>query len=309
MSYHEPKDPRTGKAPKHQEAALKGKSISNAEVKSKSEYFAMHGFSAEQVVEIQNAADAKMEEDEPSDDMRGKIYKFDDGTEWIIFENGEEAEEQAINYVQSTIEDEPETFNKSWIQNFIYITDTDRRMIADEEATDYAYEQLSEDEVMKEAGFDEKIDELQKNIDFLESEIEDLEEEKAKLESTIEDEGDKDGELDGQVTDIESEISTKFDEISAMEKEQENLPDEAREKVQEDKYEEIYDELDDPVQYFVEDHGMYTIEDLMDASFISIEEREAAEDAVETDGVAHFLAGYDGNEVELDSGIVMYRTN
>jgi len=33
MTFHEDPDPRTGKAPKHQEAALKGKSISNAEIK------------------------------------------------------------------------------------------------------------------------------------------------------------------------------------------------------------------------------------------------------------------------------------
>lgn len=32
------------------------------------------------------------------------------------------------------------------------------------------------------------------------------------------------------------------------------------------------------------------------------------QDAVDVDGVAHFLAGYDGDEVELD-GKYIYRTN
>ena len=36
---------------------------------------------------------------------------------------------------------------------------------------------------------------------------------------------------------------------------------------------------------------------------------EAAENAIRTDGVAHFLASYDGEEIELDNGNVMYRVN
>ncbi|MCK5015270.1 MAG: hypothetical protein KAS66_15775, partial [Candidatus Omnitrophica bacterium] len=103
--------------------------------------------------------------------------------------------------------------------------------------------------------------------------------------------------------------SAKSNETRVLEEQQEALPDEAREKVQEDKYDEIYEELDDPVQYFVEDHATYSMETLMDASFISIDEREAAKDAVDTDGVAHFLAGHDGNEVELDNEMVMYRAS
>ena len=273
------------------------------------EYFAMHGFTAEEVMEIQEAADAKMEDDEPYDEMRGKIYHFDDSSKWIIFKSEEEAESQAVDYVESMLEDEPENFKQDWLEGFIYMTDADRRSIADEDATDYAYEQLDEDEAMKESGLDEKFDELQEDIDSLESEIEGLEEEKSELESTMDDEGDENGELVDKISDIEIDISAKSNETRVLEEQQEALPDEAREKVQEDKYDEIYDELDDPVQYFVEDHATYTMETLMDASFISIDEREAAKDAVDTDGVAHFLAGHDGNEVELDNEMVMYRAS
>ncbi|MCK4666833.1 hypothetical protein KAU33_08790 [Candidatus Dependentiae bacterium] len=273
------------------------------------DYFAKHGFTAKEVVEIQDAVDAKMEDDDPYDEMRGKIYRFDDGTEWIIFEDYDTAERQALRYVRQMLEDEPEMFTQSWLQHYISMTDTDRRMIADEEATDYACEQIDEDEAMKESGLDKKLEDLQEDIDFLEKEIEDLEEEKAELESTVEDEGDENGELGSQISDIESDISRKMDEIHKKGKEQEALPDEAREKVQENKYDEIYEELEDPVQYFVEDHGIYTIEDLMEASFTSIDTDEAAQDAIDEDGVAHFLASYDENVTELDSGIVMYRVN
>jgi len=273
------------------------------------DYFAMHGFTAKEVVEIQDAVDAKMEDDEPYDETRGTVYKFDDGTEWIIYDDYDKAERGCVGYIRQMLEDEPEMFTQNWLQHYITMSDTDRRIIADEEASDYAREQLDEDEAMEKAGFNEKNDELQEDIDLLEKEIEDLEEEKAELESTVEDEGDENRELGSQISDIESDISSKMDEIFTKGKQQEALPDEAREKVQEDKCDEIYEELEDPVQYFVEDHGMYSIEDLMEASFISIDVDKAAQDAVDEDGVAHFLAGYDGNVTELDSGIVMYRVD
>ena len=44
-----------------------------------------------------------------------------------------------------------------------------------------------------------------------------------------------------------------------------------REKLIEDAAEEIYDALEDPVQYFVHDQGMYKIGDLMQANFIMID--------------------------------------
>lgn len=40
-----------------------------------------------------------------------------------------------------------------------------------------------------------------------------------------------------------------------------------------------------------------------------IDEESAAQEAVNVDGVAHFLSTYDGNQVELDNGGVMFRTN
>ena len=40
-----------------------------------------------------------------------------------------------------------------------------------------------------------------------------------------------------------------------------------------------------------------------------IDINSASQDAVDTDGVAHFLAGYDGDEIELSNGGYMYRYN
>jgi hypothetical protein len=64
----------------------------------------------------------------------------------------------------------------------------------------------------------------------------------------------------------------------------------------------------DPVGFFVDDHGMYSLEDFFQANFVHIDIEAAAKDAVDTDGVAHFLNRYDGNEYEFGDSH-WYRTN
>ena len=148
--------------------------------------------------------------------------------EWIVFENSDDAEQAAKAKVKEDLENEPEMFTQSWLQNFIEISDTDRRIIAGEEAD---------------------------NI------VEDMED------------------------------------------------NEEKEKVREKEYERIKEDLKDPIQYFVDDHGMYSREDLLKQRFIRIDIEKASEDAIRTDGVAHFLDVYDSSEVELPSGAVAYGTN
>ena len=62
-------------------------------------------------------------------------------------------------------------------------------------------------------------------------------------------------------------------------------------------------------QFLVEQEGIYTEDQFFEQYGYSIDTEEAAEDAVNTDGVPHFFASYDGREVELDDGSVMYRVN
>jgi len=57
------------------------------------------------------------------------------------------------------------------------------------------------------------------------------------------------------------------------------------------------------------EQGIYTEEELLKQSWIQINTSEAAEDAVNVDGVGHFFASYDGDQIELDDGTVMYRVN
>jgi len=81
-----------------------------------------------------------------------------------------------------------------------------------------------------------------------------------------------------------------------------------------DKFErEVYDRWvdgleDNPVEFLCEDEGIYSEEELYKQSFIQIDSDKASKGAIATDGVAHFLSSYDGEEVEL-KGKYMYRTN
>lgn len=77
-------------------------------------------------------------------------------------------------------------------------------------------------------------------------------------------------------------------------------------------YEEAYNRVEselknDPVSYFA-DFGM-SVTDAYEKGFLGIDVRKAAQDAVDTDGVEHFLARYDGNEIDLENGAYAYRIN
>lgn len=92
--------------------------------------------------------------------------------------------------------------------------------------------------------------------------------------------------------------------------EEEGLDEEEIEKRIDSDYDEIYDSLkNDPFEYFVEERGLYSAEDYYNQPFVQIDEREAAEEAINIDGVAHFFASYDGDEIYLPSGAVAYRIN
>lgn len=83
--------------------------------------------------------------------------------------------------------------------------------------------------------------------------------------------------------------------------------DDERETWVEDKAKEIEKELEDPIQYFVHDQGIYTVQDLMKQHFISIDIKSAAQDAIDTDGVGHFISLYDGEMNTTTGGIVYFR--
>lgn len=166
-------------------------------------------------------------------------------SEWIVFRNYEQAKKAAIMKVKRDLKEEPEIFNDSFMRKHTYITETDKRMIAQEEAR-HIYEDIPNEEIIEEA---------------------------------------KSYGLRAENADV------------------------AREQLEQKRAEEIQEKLDNPFEYFVEERGLYTQEELGRQDFTRMDIQEAAEDAVETDGVGHFLDVYDGRAVELENGALAYATN
>ena len=106
----------------------------------------------------------------------------------------------------------------------IYMTDTDRRIVAGEEA-DYFVHNLDEEEAIDDYGDRDAYDEAEEEEDF------------DKMESLV---------------------------------------DEAKEEARERVYDDNYDGLKDPVNYFVDELGTYTEEELLTQSFISVDYEKVA---------------------------------
>jgi hypothetical protein len=183
---------------------------------------------------------------ESIDEEGSSIVLTVSGTEYRIYPSVDDAEKVALYQVRDSIESEPEMFNQDFISQYLSITPTDKRIIAQEEA-DSLYEDMSDRDIERE------------------------------YEREIGDADDKD-------------------------------VDEMREELAENKASEIESELDDPIQYFVNDQGTFeSAADLMNAAFISIDVDAAAQAAIDADGFAHFISQYDGEYQETDSGFVVIR--
>jgi len=177
-------------------------------------------------------------------------FKYDDtlenrgnftvnGEDYTFITSEDEAEKIAIDQVKEDLEDSPEMFTQTWLQEFIYISDTDKRLLCNDEE-DNIREMVTEDT----------------NIDNFEN---------------------------------EEEMNASID------------------KIVEGKIEEYRTSLDDPIEYFVNEQGIYSVEDLMKQCWIGINVDEAAKDAVNVDGWSHFLSRYDGNYETTTNGIVYFR--
>ena len=172
------------------------------------------------------------------DDKGLKIVRSEDeeftaesgDAEYRVFKSYDSAKREAERYVEEMIEEMPESFSSDFMQEHYYVTDTDRRLVANDMA-----------------------------------------------DSAMENEG---------LTDDDEEYQEKYDEV----------------------YDEWYERLgEDPIYFLIEEQGMYSSPS--EISFLVINEKEAAEEAVRIDGIAHFLSSYDGEEIELAGSAVAYRTN
>ena len=77
-----------------------------------------------------------------------------DGVEYSLIESAEKATELAVENMEQFFKDEPDS---DWLAAYIYITDTDKRIIAGEEADDHI-ETISDDDLLDEADMTEEYE-------------------------------------------------------------------------------------------------------------------------------------------------------
>jgi hypothetical protein len=241
-----------------------------------------------------------------------KEYEVD-GEEYIIGSE-DDANYAAYNVVKSYLEDGIYP-NDNYLSDYIEMSNTDRHLWASDDTDNYIND-LSDDEIIERGRIQDEIDEIDneesENLDKiseLESEVSDLESELEDLDAN--DDSERIEEINELVKDLESQIESL--ESIDYDGKKETLIDEIRETLREEYYDNVYDSLSDPIDYFINEMGIYSdVSELLKHGPVFIDEDKLARDMVSDDGVAHYLARYDGDENTQDyddNTYFIYRTD
>ena len=231
-----------------------------------------------------------------------ELYRnVDDGKTYAIGDDSE-VQDAMREYFENYVDNLGgiEYIDRYLLDDYIELDDYSVEQFAEEEA-EYRVEDMDEDDVIEEAGYDDKdsyeerIDELQSEIEELESEKEDLEIELGDLD--IEEDEDEMEEIEEKISDLEYEISDKESEKEDLESELESLYETAKEELIEKYKDDIYHEVHgEGVDYFI-DHLGWSLEDAVD-SYCSFDNDGLEEYLAENEDRGNTLAHYDGNENE-----------
>jgi len=98
-------------------------------------------------------------------------YQFDlDGHTVLFFLSDRDAENAAISVVEEMLKDEPELFNRDWLNDYLYMSDTDIRLLLGDLDEIYSEQDYTEEEI--EEKLEEAREELENNpLRFLVDEL------------------------------------------------------------------------------------------------------------------------------------------
>lgn len=232
------------------------------------------------------------------------VYQnLDDGSDYAVGDDsevGDAMEEYFDDYVSNI--GGIEYIDRYLLDDFIeldsYVVEEYAR-----ETAEYRVEDMDEDEVIEEAGYDK--DSLESDLENLKDELSDLESEKEDLESELDDlesdndEGENDDEIEDlneRISDLEGSINEKESEIEEKESEIESLYEVAKEELIDKMTEDINDDIEsEGVDYFV--NVGFTLGQVVD-SFCTFDESGLESYLAENEDRGNTLGSYDGVEEE-----------
>ena len=71
----------------------------------------------------------------------------------------------------------------------------------------------------------------------------------------------------------------------------------------------LVSDVDDFVKKFIDDFGAKQLDEVIKHNPDVIDMDAVVDECISQDGIAHFIASYDGNEIDLGNGLFAYRTN
>jgi hypothetical protein len=242
-------------------------------------------------------------------------YEFDGDT----YSVGDEAdvEDAMYRYAEQMIEYEIDIMEEWWLNDYLSINDYAVDQFCEEEA-DNRLDNMSEEEMMEEAGMDpdekeEEIndfeiskDEKEEQLGELQEELEDLENQRDEAEEDYGDESDEYNEIDEEYGEKEYEVDNLTDDIESLQEDIETaqqelskMPEEAKDELYE-KYKDDYrDTIDsEGIEYFTNNLGM-SREDAIDYYF-DFDKEGAVQSLADDQDRGESLNSYDGSEEEQE---------
>ena len=243
------------------------------------------------------------------------IYEFD-GDSYAVGDDSD-VDDAMYVYAENMIEYEIDTMEEWWLNDYLSLNDYAVDQFCEEEA-DNRLDNMSEEEMMEEAGMDpdekqEEIDELEVQKEEKEEQLVEMEEEFEELEN-LRDEAEEDygdesdeyyeadeehGNKEIEVDELTDDIESLGSDIEEHQQELSNMPEEAKDKLYDIYKDDYRDSIDsEGVEYFTSNLGMNR-EDAIDYYFDF--DKDGATQALADDADrGDTLASYNGAEEEQE---------
>jgi cell division protein FtsL len=226
---------------------------------------------------------------------------IDDNTEYAIGDD-EEATYAMRSYFEDFIENQGgfDYVDRWLLDDYIELDSYSVEQFAEEES-EHRVGEMDEDEVIDEAGYDDKAS-FEERIAEYETEIEDFNYEKEDLEIEladldIEEDEDEMESIEDKIQEIEYEISEKESEVEELQSELDDLYDTAKEELLETYKDNIIDDINSQgVDYFIDNFG-WELGDAIE-SYCTFDNDEFEQYLADNEDRGDTLASYDGEEEE-----------